>query len=99
MKENIIEIKSLLNEIGVDHYTRIIPNGGLGSKYITAKTIVKLYILTNKLFNRNNQPSTCVTCIINNINDLIDYILLNDLPIVEDKITPLIEEKPLKKGK
>lgn len=100
MEQYIVEVKLLLDELQLDYYSRILMNDNkLNGKHITGQFIINLYKLTNKIFNRNNQPSSCASCIINNLNDLIDYLILNDRSIVETTITPINEEKPLKKKK
>lgn len=100
MEQYIIEIKSLLDEIKLDYYSRILPDDGkLNGVHIAAQFIVKLYRLTNKIYNRNNQPSTCNTCIVNNLNDLINYLLINDKDIITNIKVDVIEDKVVKKGK
>lgn len=83
MKQYIIEIKSLLDELKIGYINHIGNNTGT---FIPAATIVRLYILNNKIFNKRDQPSRCPSCIINLINGLIDYLNVNDKKPIKEII-------------
>lgn len=95
-QENIKEIKLILDELGLDYRTRVLPNT-IGSIHIAGQLIVRMYVLSNRLFGRNNQPTTCSSCLINIINDFIDYILINDVEVINEEIVAQNKEKGVKK--
>lgn len=57
-KKLIKEVKDLINEVDRTH------------RY----SMSKIYGLTNKVFNRNEQPQSCASCLIRKVNELKQWL-------------------------
>lgn len=57
-KKLIKEVKDLINEVDRTH------------RY----SMSKIYGLTNKVFNRNEQPQSCASCLIRKVNELKKWL-------------------------
>lgn len=57
-------------------------------------TLTDIYVLSNKLFNRNQGVSTCAPCLQNIMNDLIDWYKTNkEQPLLVGEV---VEQKKKK---